>query len=170
MSRLLALGLALMALLCWVGCGSSGGDATAGPDPSLESAYENIPAHRGDWAGLKKAAGKHSDRLLIPRGISPDEVVIKDLKVGTGPAITPGDVFGARYVSFDYQTGERLERNWGEDPWRLRWKIGELVDGWEPGLKGIRAGGIRELILPSRFAYDHGPMVYIVEAAEIEPE
>ena len=128
-----------------------------------------VPAHPGDWVGLKKAAKGYSDRLLIPRGLSPDEIVIKDLKVGTGPAIKPGDNFLLRYVSFDYRTSANLERSWDRYPSRQRWKARELLGGWESGLKGIRAKGVRELIVPSRLAFKHGPMVYLVEVPKIEP-
>jgi peptidylprolyl isomerase len=169
MRFLLAIGLALLL----VGCGGSGADSNSSGQTWLESlkAEDNqaVQAYSGDWGGLKKAAGGSADRLLIPTGPSPDKVVIKDLREGSGAPIRPGDVFAVRYVDFDYETGEQRERNWSQrSPWRLTWQIGELVDGWEPGLKGIKAGGLRELIVPSQLAYENGPRVYLVEIAYIE--
>ena len=45
---------------------------------------------------------------------------------------------------------------------------GEVRDGWETGLKGMRVGGRRELILPSMLAYGTGALIYIVELLAIE--
>lgn len=168
MRILVATVVALTLLLQVAACGSSGTDTTdTGPGAA---APEEAPviADPADWAELKRYAGRYSDQLIVPQGASPDQVVIRDLKRGTGAPIQPGDTFAARYLTFDYVNGKIVERNWDPDPWRLKWKIGELVDGWEPGLKGIRAGGIREMIVPSRLAYENGPRVYLMEAAYIE--
>lgn len=145
-------------------CGGSSSDGSGATSPEEVTAV----ADPGEWAALKRLAGPYSDQLIVPRGPSPDEVVVRDLKPGTGAPIEPGDTFAVRYVDFSYKTGEVLERNWESPPWRLKWRIGELVDGWEPGLKGIKAGGIRELFVPSRLAYENGPRVYYLEVAYIE--
>lgn len=163
------LAVALTLITQLAACGGSSSeettDATAGAASPAEITAEANP---GDWAALKQLAGPYADRLIVPSGPSPDQVVIRDLKPGTGAPIRPGDTFAVRYVDFDYGNGIEVERNWGNPPWRLKWKIGELVDGWEPGLEGIRAGGSRELIVPSRLAYENGPRVYYLEIAYIE--
>ena len=41
--------------------------------------------------------------------------------------------------------------------------------GWEDGLKGVRAGGARELIVPADQAYGGDALVYLVKILEIEP-
>jgi peptidylprolyl isomerase len=168
----LALLLGSIALFSTGGCGSSDADqptrpstAAAGVQASADAPAE---AFGGEWAGLKKVAGKYADRLVIPSGPSPDEVVIRDLRRGTGAPIKPGDAFTSHYISFLYETGKPFEPYWGSSAGSLIWGTGERVPGWEPGLKGIRAGGIRELIVPSSLAYDRGALVYVVAVDEIE--
>lgn len=161
--RLLVGGALVALLLAAAGCGNSGSEAT-GQNASRE---ETVQAD-ADWTALKRKAGTYSNQLLIPKGPAPDEVVIRDLKKGSGAPIRSGDVFAVHYVDFDYEDGDLLEENWDDQPWRLTWQIGELVKGWEPGLKGVRAGGIRELIVPSRLAYGNSARVYVLEIAYLE--
>ena len=159
--------VALALSMSLAACGESSGDG-GGTTAGASTGEVTAVADPGEWAALKRLAAPHSGKLIVPDGPSPEEVVIRDLKAGTGAPIRPGDTFAVRYVDFSYKTGEVLERSWQTPPWRLKWRIGELVDGWEPGLKGIKAGGVRQLIVPSRLAYGNGPRVYYLEVAYIE--
>ena len=47
--------------------------------------------------------------------------------------------------------------------------VGELVDAWEAGLRGMRAGGMRELVAPGSETYGE-PAVYVVELLELAKE
>lgn len=167
----LVISLVLIALFPLAGCGGSDGQESTGQAASGLSSKaepdESEQAFDGGWAGLKKVAGKHADRLLIPSGPVPDEVVIRDLKVGTGPPIKPGEVFYSHYISFDYENGKPSEPYWGSSAGALVWGTGERVPGWEPGLKGIREGGIRELIVPKSLAYGSSSLVYVIAIDEI---
>ncbi|HEU4738692.1 MAG TPA: FKBP-type peptidyl-prolyl cis-trans isomerase [Solirubrobacterales bacterium] len=183
--RVVSLLAVLAALLCGLSaCGSSddstaGETDTVGASASATPKEEPVQAAEGSWAILKRFAEPNADKLIIPQGLSPGQVVIRDLKVGSGPAIAPGDVFVSEYVSFSYESeklveptpepGKEATAAWVEGG-RLIWGTGERVPGWEPGLKGIRAGGLRELIVPSRLAYENGARVYLVKVSKIEPQ
>jgi peptidylprolyl isomerase len=165
MRLVLAVLLGLVVLLPLGGCGSS--DATQSTGASTNASGAPEQAFTGDWAGLKKVAGKYADHLIIPKGPVPDQVVIRDLKVGTGPAIKPGDVFYSHYISWSYESGKPSEPYWGTSAGALVWGTGERVPGWEPGLKGIREGGMRELIVPAELAYGSTALVYVVAIDKI---
>jgi FKBP-type peptidyl-prolyl cis-trans isomerase len=63
-----------------------------------------------------------------------------------------------------------IEKIWGNDsPLLLNWNINSIVDAWIPGFKGMRAGGTRELIAPSSWAYRSGALVYLVKLVKVEP-
>jgi len=105
-----------------------------------------------------------------PSGPPPNRVVIKELKEGTGPEIKSGDAFAAAFVGAAYDTGETFETYWGSKsrPFRSSYGTGEVVKGWEAGLKGMRVGGRRELIVPARLAYGNRAVVFIVQLLAAE--
>ena len=78
---------------------------------------------------------------------------IRDIEVGTGAEASPG-----RTVSVHY-TGTLLDgsqfdssRDRGE-PFEFRLGTGEVIPGWDEGIKGMRVGGRRELTIPPDMAY-----------------
>jgi len=171
-------------LLQLAACGGSDDGSSTAVTGETETGAKAVAAEApeqaatGDWAELKRFAGPAADELIIPRGPSPDHVVIRDLEVGNGPPIEAGDNFYSRYVSFDYEDEDVVEPLPEEpskpitwlDAGSLNWGTGDRVPGWEPGLKGIRAGGLRELIVPSHLAYENGVRVYLVKVTKIEPQ
>lgn len=172
--------VAIALLLQLAACGSSddstttaGESTAAAPTPPKE---EPVQAAEGGWHELKRLAGSQADKLIVPQGPSPDHVVIRDLEKGSGPAIEPGDTFDSHYVSFSYENEVAVEPSPEEqkgklallDAGSLKWGTGERVPGWEPGLKGIQAGGLRELIVPARLAYGNNVRVYLVKVDRIE--
>ncbi len=94
-------------------------------------------------------------------------MVIKDLEVGRGAVLKSAQEFTLNYVALDYKTGERLETAWGPSAFRWVWGLERLVAGMEIGLKGMRVGGLRELIVPSRLAYDSGARIYLLELLKL---
>lgn len=136
----------------------------------LRAAAAATPAEAGAarWAGLERAAGPLSKRLVLPQGAPPKEVVFKDLRVGKGPTIDEWDRFALTYRSFNYKTG-RPEDEGSISKISFVYGVGELVKGWEPGLRGMRAGGVRELIVPGPWAYGK-PVVYVVKLLDLIKE
>jgi len=167
-------------LLCAAGCGSSGGTAaTAGgarseAAPPEETSRPKEPSEAptaaapGSWASLRAAAGTAAERLLIPHGPPPEKVVVRQLRAGKGPGLKKGNGFRANYMSFDYLTGRRVEMDWEGESVLFHYLYGSTVKAWTAGLKGVRSGGLRELIAPSSWVYGNGPRVYLVKVTEIK--
>lgn len=109
-------------------------------------------------------------QVQVPSGPPPAKVVVKELREGDGVPLKEGDWFKLNYVAYYYKSGKEKEAHWektGGFNWELR--KGRIVKGWVPGLRGMRVGGLRELLVPSRLAYHDGPLVYVVELVEVEP-
>lgn len=181
MRAVVAFAVAVVLLVQVTACGSSTDSTTSAIDTTAAAAApkeEPVQAAEGGWHELKRLAGDQADKLIVPHGPSPDHVVIRDLKKGSGPPIEPGDQFTSHYVSFSYESEEVAEPSPEEVSGKLAllnagsliWGTGERVPGWEPGLKGIQAGGLRELIVPSRLAYGNNVRVYLVRVDKIEPQ
>jgi peptidylprolyl isomerase len=43
-----------------------------------------------------------------------------------------------------------------------------VVEGWEESLRGMRVGGRRELIVPSKLAYGTGTLIYVIDLLKVE--
>jgi peptidylprolyl isomerase len=169
-------------LMAMAGCGGSAGSATDSGGSAGTTTHEytrtgaefaenpHEAAHAADWGALKRYAGRYVGRLAIPDGPHPVRVEIRDLKVGKGPVIQPHDAFAAHYVSFTYTDGKVFENAWRGPTGTLLYEIEDLVDGWWPGLRGMRVGGVRELVVPSSWAYGDGALVYLVKLNAIERE
>jgi FKBP-type peptidyl-prolyl cis-trans isomerase len=98
----------------------------------------------------------------------PRHVVARVIKEGAGPTIRPGERLTARYVGANPRT-KLVQDFWSEDrPYRFRLGENRLGKAWGIGLKGMRLGGRREVIVPSRLAYGDGMMVYVIELLEME--
>lgn len=103
---------------------------------------------------------------IADQGPPPKKLVVKDVEVGTGKMLTKGSIGFFRYRNFDYRTGQQYEDWWGK-PFVTRFGEGESLGAWEKGLKGMRVGGRRELIVPAKEAYGHVPEIYVLELASV---
>ncbi len=146
------------------GCGGSGAQDVSGrPEASsTHAAQQSVPVEEVTGAPTPR-------RPRIPPGPPPKKVVIKDLKKGPGIRIQPRDGFTANFVALEYETGKEVETFWGESAFKWFWRRNQLTKGWEIGLEGMRVGGQRELIVPSKLAYDSGARVYFVELLKVDP-
>jgi peptidylprolyl isomerase len=165
--------LAVQVAACGGGAGATAPNSTAIATQYTRTAADAVErpsevAHAGDWDLLKRFAGSRAGRLLIPNGVHPTHVVIRDLKIGRGAVLKPDHKFGVNYVNFHFTDGALIENVWKWEPLTFPWNINEIVDAWWPGLRGMRAGGVRELIAPSSWAYGDGALVYLVKLAWVE--
>ncbi len=109
-----------------------------------------------------------------PRTEAPSgTLVIRDLEVGAGAVAREGDRLTTQFVAVRMD-GEPFESTWdqGRSPFSFSLGGEEASPGWERGLRGMRVGGRRELVVPprlsSRFGVpaDAGPedsIVYVID-------
>ena len=83
----------------------------------------------------------------------PTELVITDLTEGEGEAAVEGSTVYVYYVGVLTKDGKRFDGNYGSDPFAVTLGTGAVIDGWDQGLIGIKAGGQRQLDIPSELAY-----------------
>ena len=115
--------------------------------------------------------------MVVPAGPPPKELLVRDLRVGDGPAAKKGDQLTAEYIGFNYADGYQFDRHahrWGEgEPAEFELGAEEVIPGWDQGIEGMRVGGRRELIILPDLAYGNvspppevGPnetVVFVVE-------
>jgi FKBP-type peptidyl-prolyl cis-trans isomerase FkpA len=82
-----------------------------------------------------------------------------DLRVGTGAEATTGRQAQVHYTGWLYDPsrpeskGPRFDTNVNGNPLEFVVGVGEVIQGWDRGLPGMRVGGQRRLIIPPSLAY-----------------
>lgn len=80
------------------------------------------------------------------------ELVIEDTLVGDGPAAQDGDFLTVDYVGA-LEDGTIFDTSVNSVPFRFTLGNGEVIDGWDQGLVGMRVDGQRRLIIPPNLGY-----------------
>jgi peptidylprolyl isomerase len=151
---------ALCAVAISVGCG--------GDSPEKASTVVTVSESTGKKSTPAAAFKRTEPSVEVPKEPAPKELVVNDLLEGTGAAAETGNELTVHEVAVMYKTGEQLESIYGNEGFRFELGSGEAIEGWERGLVGMRAGGRRELIIPSNLAYEKGPMIYVVDLLEVK--
>lgn len=153
---------AIVLTLAFLGCGGSRSGSTSEATAHEQRATTTTPA---------KEETKPGPHIVPPKGPPPKKLVVKELKVGSGPVARRGDRVAIKYVAFDYETGEEPYWRWGPSAPALPMRLGadQYSQGLDEGVQGMRVGGHRELIIPSRLAFDEGAIVYVVELVRLKP-
>ncbi|MFE9303933.1 FKBP-type peptidyl-prolyl cis-trans isomerase [Streptomyces sp. NPDC006856] len=90
----------------------------------------------------------------VPAGEPPTELTIRDLVVGDGLEALPGRVVRVHYVGVAFASGREFDSSWEESrPFKFAVGGGRAIKGWDRGVRGMRAGGRREIIVPPRLGY-----------------
>ncbi len=92
--------------------------------------------------------------VSIPDGEPPADLVIEDLTVGDGPEATNGQQVEVHYVGVGWSTGTEFDASWNRgDTFSFKLGGGQVIDGWDQGVAGMRVGGRRRLTIPPQLAY-----------------
>ncbi|KOU07831.1 hypothetical protein ADK88_09325 [Streptomyces sp. NRRL F-2295] len=90
----------------------------------------------------------------VPEGAAPQELVVRDLVVGEGDEALPGRVVRVHYVGVTFASGKEFDSSWESGaPFKFAVGGGKVIKGWDRGVRGMRAGGRREIIVPPRLGY-----------------
>jgi peptidylprolyl isomerase len=139
----------LLALLA-AGCGS---DSSAKP-PARATSTPADPAQEVDRIAAQITT-KLSQRPKIPapKGPPPAGLVKKDIVKGTGPKVKPGVPLSVQYVGASWSDGKEFDASWNRgQPFPLTIP-GQVIEGWNEGILGMRQGGRRLLIIPPLKGY-----------------
>jgi peptidylprolyl isomerase len=89
-------------------------------------------------------------------GKAPTKLVTKDVKKGHGPAAKQGSSLSVLYIGVSCSTGTVFDASYlhGNTPFDVK-PLGraQVIQGWNQGLIGVRAGGVRELVIPAALGY-----------------
>jgi FKBP-type peptidyl-prolyl cis-trans isomerase len=91
----------------------------------------------------------------------PSGLTYRDITPGTGATLATGQTVGMRYTGA-FVSGDVFDSNPAPKAiFSFRLGAGQVIQGWDLGLPGMKVGGRRQLIIPPALAYgpnDYGPI------------
>ena len=159
--------LALLALVA-AGCGSSddkkSNDTTstasqpASSQPADTTSTAPESGSSGGTASIKPSPTKDlSKKPAIPRqsGDPPSQLVSQDIVKGKGATAKTGDTVTVRYVGVRFRDNQQFDASWDRKPNSFDFPLGagQVIQGWDKGVAGMKVGGRRQLTIPSDLAY-----------------
>jgi FKBP-type peptidyl-prolyl cis-trans isomerase len=78
----------------------------------------------------------------------------QDLKVGVGDEAKAGDKVEVHYTGWLAKDGKKFDSSKDRDePFTFNLGKGEVIKGWDEGVVGMKVGGERKLMIPSKLGY-----------------
>src|SRR4051794_11973133 len=183
----------LLAVLALAGCGSStkpadipsGGPSTStiGTETSETTATTTSTQAQGTArAPLPSPTKDLSKKPKIPKqpGDAPTQLVTQDIVKGKGATAKDGDVVTVRYVGVRFRDNQQFDASWERKPNEFKFPLGQgqVIQGWDQGVAGMRVGGRRQLTTPPDLAYgaqgsppDIGPnepLIFVVDLKKVD--
>jgi len=102
----------------------------------------------------KRDYDRTKPEIDFPGTDTPQDLVIEDIIVGDGAEAKAGDTVSTHYVGVAWSTGEEFDASWNRGaPLDFRVGVGQVIQGWDQGLLGMKVGGRRRLEIPADMAY-----------------
>ncbi|MER5963061.1 MULTISPECIES: FKBP-type peptidyl-prolyl cis-trans isomerase [unclassified Streptomyces] len=90
----------------------------------------------------------------FPGGEPPKDLEIKDIWEGDGELAEAGDFVKVHYVGVSFDSGEEFDASWNRGaPLDFNLGAGQVIQGWDKGVQGMKVGGRRQLVIPAHLAY-----------------
>jgi FKBP-type peptidyl-prolyl cis-trans isomerase len=165
--RVLAATIVLCASLALASCG--------GESDSSTSSAVTVANTKGPGPAVR-----------LHEGEPPEELVTRDISKGSGTKVRVGYEVTVRYVGVNW-VGQPYSNSWTyPTPPRFLLGSGQIAEhGFDEGIRGMRVGGRREIILPPKARYSRGEpgtkppngkyppgetLVYVVDLLKAHPD
>jgi len=92
--------------------------------------------------------------VTIPEEPPPTELVVEDLVEGEGEEARPGQQVSVHYVGVAWSSGSQFDASWDRgEAFDFALGKGQVIQGWDQGVVGMRIGGRRRLTIPPDLGY-----------------
>jgi peptidylprolyl isomerase len=87
-------------------------------------------------------------------GAPPAELLIEDITVGDGPEAQTGQHVSVHYVGVAHSSGKEFDASYNRgEAFDFPLGGGQVIQGWDQGVAGMRVGGRRKLTIPPALGY-----------------
>ena len=104
------------------------------------------------------------------------KLVVDDVRIGSGREVVRGDTVVTHYIGTTKE-GIKFDSSYDRgEPYTFTTGEGKVIEGWETGILGMKAGGQRILVIPPDMAYGNrqvgvippdSVLVYMIELVDI---
>ena len=116
--------------------------------------------------------------IEFPGPEAPSDLVVTEITEGDGAEATSGSTVSVHYVGVAHSTGEEFDASYNRGtPLQFRIGVGQVIQGWDEGVEGMKVGGRRQLVIPPHLGYgDRGAggvikpgetLIFVVDLLEV---
>lgn len=136
---------------------SSTTTSTTATTPTTATKPPTFAKPTAEVTKLAKAVGtdtKKKPKIPKPSGKPPSALTVVDIVKGTGAPAKTGDTLTVDYAGTSWSTGKEFDASWThKQTFPLTLGQGQVIQGWDQGLVGMRQGGRRMLVIPPSLGY-----------------
>jgi peptidylprolyl isomerase len=142
---------------------SSASSASACPNTPAKPTAVPIPADADPALKTKPKVGKGEGDLT--------KLNVTALVQGKGAEVQKCQMISVNYVGVSYKTGDEFDASWKRnEPFSFQIGLGNVIQGWDQGLVGVKVGSRVQLDIPANLAYGEqaqsgpsGPLRFVVD-------
>jgi len=139
------------------GSGDTGASPTTATTTTTAAKPPTFAKPTAEVTKLAKGVGtntKKKPEIAKPSGTPPKRLTVVDIVKGTGAAAQSGDTLTVDYVGDSWSTGQEFDASWDRgQPFPVTLGQGQVIQGWDQGLLGMKQGGRRMLVIPPSLGY-----------------
>lgn len=158
LSRLQVAVLLTVAAFAVSGCGK---DKKSAEQPEQTTQQQTQQPTTSEQPPTKKAKKtpvstdlKQRPKIQAPGGQPPTKLETEEIVKGDGKTAKAGDTVTVQYVGALFKNGEEFDASWNRgQPFPFSLGAGQVIQGWDEGVAGMKVGGRRKLTIPPDLAY-----------------
>ena len=116
--------------------------------------------------------------IEFPGPETPSDLMVTEITEGDGAEATSGSTVSVHYVGVTHSSGEEFDASYNRGtPLQFRIGVGQVIQGWDEGVEGMKVGGRRQLVIPPHLGYgDRGAggvikpgetLIFVVDLLEV---
>jgi FKBP-type peptidyl-prolyl cis-trans isomerase len=145
--------LTLACVMTLAGCGGARAGGTGAPGGDAAPASEEAQLNERDAQLEATTFAPDLNVVLLAMTRMPTGIYYRDVEEGTGVPAMPGREVLMTYIAY-LPDGSEVDRTApGARPLAFKVGEGQVIRGWDLGVRGMQTGGTRQIVVPSRYAY-----------------
>ncbi len=145
---------ALVAALVTTGVAACSSDSGSDESATTSSTRATAPATTSGTENLPEELKVKPTPQTAAGSAAPAELQKIDIVEGTGAEAIAGDQVSVNYVGVLLSDGSEFDASWNRgQTFTFTLGAGQVIEGWDEGVAGMKVGGRRELVIPPDMGY-----------------